>query len=189
MANVPRFMKYLGIGAAASKARAEDDDEEKKDPDAAAEDEDEEETARAEDGDDEKKNTDDEARAEDGGDDEEERKREDNAKAKSAAARARADERKRCGAIFALGLKHGVPELAGQLACDSSMSVAEAQSAILTAKQFGGRRGADAIGAELEAARVPNPGSGGGGAPANDRQAVAAKMCALYDAHTGGKRA
>ena len=182
MSTVPRFMKYLGIGAAASKARAEDD-EEKKDPDAAAEED--EETARAE-GDDEKKESDDEARAEDKDeDDDEERKREDTAKVKSAVARARAAERSRCGAIFALGLKHGVPELAGQLACDSSMSVSEAEAAILTAKQFGGRRGAAAIGAELEAARVPNPGSGGGGAPANDREAVAAKMCALYDAHTG----
>ena len=60
MSTVPRFMKYLGIGAAASKARAEDD-EEKKDPEAEAE---EEETARAEGDDDEKKNSDDEARAE-----------------------------------------------------------------------------------------------------------------------------
>lgn len=154
-------------------ARAEGDNEEK---DAAARAEGEEEGGSAEAEDDDK----DAARAEGDGDEDEDGKEKD---AKKAARAARAAERARCCAIFAHGIKAGMPELAGTFAYDTNMSAAAAKGAINAAKKATGNRGG--LSATMAALSIPNPGpdagAGAGGAGASEAQKLIAEASAVYN--------
>lgn len=162
--------------------RAEEGDEDEK-----AEEDEDEEKAEDDDSDAKAEDPDDEEKAED--DKDEEKAQASKPKGKSYAA-GRADERKRCAAIFASEHASGLPHVAAQLAFTTSLSATDAiavMAGVAITNPPQGKRGG--LADRMASTSIPNVGDDGGKkADASTPAGMAAKMTAVYDRLTGTKK-
>ena len=163
--------------------RAEEGDEDEK-----AEDDENEEKAEDDDADAKAEDPDDEDEKA-GEDEDEEKAKKAKAKGKTYAA-GRADERKRCAAIFASEHAAGLPHVAAQLAFTTGLSASEAiavMAGVAITNPPQGKRGG--LADRMATTAIPNVGDDGGKkADASTPAGMAAKMTAVYDRLTGTKK-